>query len=476
MAVLLAIAATTTGIGPAHAQVNAASPTEAPPAADTQDEDVPAPPRRVDVRPGVHDEEIRARLARILTATDWFEHPSVEVREGVVFLRGTTKREHSKKWAGDLARSTEGVTAVVNDIELLTPSALDLAPALDTARGLWRGFVGALPALVLGAVISASALAFGALLTRTLRRRLGGRVPNALLRDVFARAAGFLVFVLGLYIALQIAGLTRLAVTVVGGTGLLGLVLGIAFRDISENFLASIFLSMQRPFRTGDLVEIEGILGIVQRLTVRASVLMTLDGDHVQIPNATVYKSKIRNFTSNVNRRVDFVIGIGYDDAILEAQEVAREVLQRHPAVLKEPEPWVLVDGLQAATVDLRVYFWIDGCAHSWLKVQSSVMRLVKRAFQDAGISMPDAAREIVFPKGIPLRREELPGVGEPQRDEAPGPERGAEPVTTKAEAGLASDAETIDEQARRARTPEEGADLLADREDGRSEAPASTP
>ena len=155
-----------------------------------------------------------------------------------------------------------------------------------------------------------------------------------------------LVFLFGIYIVLRVSGLTQLALTVVGGTGLIGLAVGIAFRDITENFLASIFLSMQRPFETGDLVEVTGVTGYVQQLNVRTTILMTLDGNLVQIPNASVYKSNLRNFTTNSNRREDFVVGIGYDDSINEAQEIARKVLADHPAVLNDPEPSVLADSL----------------------------------------------------------------------------------------------------------------------------------
>ena len=158
---------------------------------------------------------------------------------------------------------------------------------------------------------------------------------------------GLVVFLIGLYLVLHIFGLTRLAVTVIGGTGLLGLILGIAFRDITENFLASIFLSVQPPFRTGDLVNINGETGYVQSLTtLRVTVVMTLEGNHVQIPNSTVYKSTIRNFSSNPNRRESFAVGIGYQDDIAAAQALALKVLNSHPAVLKDPEPWVLVDNL----------------------------------------------------------------------------------------------------------------------------------
>lgn len=157
--------------------------------------------------------------------------------------------------------------------------------------------------------------------------------------DVIARGVGGLVVICGGYLILRVSGLTQLALTVVGGTGLIGLIIGIAFRDITENFLASIFLSMQRPFETGDLVEVSGVTGYVQQLNMRTTILMTLDGNFVQIPNACVYKSNLRNFTTTPNRREDFVVGIGYDTAISEAQEIAQKVLADHPAVLNDPEP-----------------------------------------------------------------------------------------------------------------------------------------
>ncbi len=187
-----------------------------------------------------------------------------------------------------------------------------------------------------------------------------------------------------------------------------------SFRDITENFLASIFLSVQRPFETGDLVEVSGVTGYIQQLNVRTTILMTLDGNIVQVPNASVYKSNLRNFTASSNRRDHFDVGIGYDDTIDDAQEIALQVLTDHPAVLCQPEPSVLVESLGKATVNLRVYFWINGRNHSWLKVRSSVIRLVNRAFQNHGISMPDEAREVVFPQGIPVTMLEGKPVGTP--------------------------------------------------------------
>jgi small conductance mechanosensitive channel len=434
------------------------------------EEQPPEVPESVEVRPEARDAEIRARLQNILEATGWFTEPAVDVQEGVVFLQGQAENAEFKAWAGDLARRTGDVTAVVNQMEVVEPSIWNFQPVLRGLQEQGRTLVRGVPIIAFSLVVlvaSGFAARLGATATRQSLRRRGW---NPLLIAVGARAIALMVVLIGLFVIFQVAGLTSVALTVLGGTGLLGLVLGIAFQDISENFLASIFLSVQAPFEAGDLVEIAGITGFVQRLTTRATVLMTQDGNHVQIPNATVYKSNIHNYTSNPNRREDFVVGISYQDSVANAQEIALQVLEDHPAVLDDPEPWVLVESLGSSTVNLRIYFWIDGSRYSWQKVRSSVIRLVKRAYEAAGIEMPGEVRELVLPDRIPVelyRREGVPAEEWPSR-EAAAARAAEEPdtVSTQAEAGLHSEAEDIEEQARRSRVPEEGEDLLRPAED----------
>ncbi|MEO8333734.1 MAG: mechanosensitive ion channel family protein [bacterium] len=413
---------------------------------------------KVDVNPVARDEEIRRRLQSVLEATGWFATPKVRVQSGVVFLDGEASTAQLRTWAGDLARNTQDVVAVVNRITVTKPSMWDFGPASRGLVVLWRDVIGALPSVAFGAVVFVLSLGAAMLAAGGTRRLLRQRVRVQLLRTVVARAAGALVVLIGVYVILRVMGLTQLALTIVGGTGLIGLAVGIAFRDITENFLASVFLSIRRPFEPADLIEVAGVTGYVQQLNMRTTVLMNLDGNVVQIPNATVYKSNLRNYTTNCNRREMFDIGIGYDDAIGESQEIARRVLDAHPAVLQDPEPSVLVDSLGESTVNLRVYFWLDGSKNSWLKVRSSVIRLVKREFQQHGISMPDAAREIIFPKGVPLSHEFSADVS-PTAPSSPAV--GADRVSTRAEGGLHSEAAVIEEQARRSRKPAEE-DLLA--------------
>ncbi len=190
---------------------------------------------------------------------------------------------------------------------------------------------------------------------------------------------------------------------------------------------------------------------------------MDLDGNHVQIPNATVYKSIIRNYTANPNRRENFEVGIGFENKISLAQKVVREVLTGHPAVLGEPESLVLVDRLGSATVNLKIYFWYDGAAYNGLKVKSSLIRMVKRVFQEQEISMPDEAREVLFPEGVSVRlAQALPaGQEKPFPEESPPPAVGTEAVTSEAEGNLASEDDQLREQGRNSRVPEEGENLL---------------
>jgi len=429
-------------------------------------EDLSPAPAKVDVKPVARDEEIRKRLQSVLDATGWFTEPRVEVREGVVFLNGQTESDELKKWAGDLARNTQDVVAVANRVEVAEPSVWDFGPAWGGLLVLWRDVIRSLPFFAFGLIVLSLSVGVGMLATRGVGALLRRRIRANLLRSAIARGAGVFVFLFGTYIVLRVSGLTQLALTVVGGTGLIGLAVGIAFRDITENFLASIFLSMQRPFETGDLVEVTGVTGYVQQLNVRTTILMTLDGNLVQIPNATVYKSNLRNFTTNANRREDFVVGIGYDDSINKAQEIARKVLADHPAVLSDPEPLVLADSLGTSTVNLRVYFWLNGREHSWLKLRSSVIRLVKLAFQQHGISMPDEAREVVFPQGIPITMLNRQPAGTTdlkvvKRLPAQSPHDEPDEASTKAEGGLASEAGVIKDQARQVRPLNDGENLL---------------
>jgi small-conductance mechanosensitive channel len=445
----------------------------------------PEAPEKVDVKPVARDEEIENRLNEILDATKRFDAPSANVENGVVFLSGEAKEAEFKTWATDLASNTQDVAAVVNRMKVIEGSIWDFSEAFAELKDFRNGAIQAIPLVIFGLFILVVTWFLAKFAGFVANRVLGQRIPNSLLRWVATRAIMLPVLIFGIYLVLRISGLTQLALTVLGGTGLIGLVIGIAFQDIAENFLASILISVQKPFRVGDMIAVDGHEGIVQRVTTRGTTLMTTDGNHVQIPNSSVYKTTIENFTANPLRRFSFNIGIGYDDSTAEAQQIVLETIKEHSASLNEPAPRVLIQDLGASTVNLKALVWVDGNKNDWMSVRSSCLRMTKQALVKAGISMPDESREVIFPNGVPVlmntedssRDTTATAHGETQRartspvtnaEDSPSLKprpRIEEEDSNEAEGNMESEIEGLQRQAKESWLPGEGEEVLVGQE-----------
>lgn len=441
--------------------------------ADAASEEVTAPTQAVSVEPVARDEEIAQRIVEIMRATGWYKFSRVEVTDGIVFLDGRTSSLDHKNWARDLATKTQDVVAVVNRIQVIQETNWSFAPALSEIKGLGNRVITSLPLILLALIVLPFTWWLSSMAAKGLRRWLLGGIASSFLRDIVARALALPIFLLGLFVVLQVAGLTQIAVSVIGGAGVLGIVVGFAFRDIAENFLASLLLSIRRPFRAGEYIEVTGMAGTVLSMNTRSTVLLSSEGNHIQIPNAAIFKNTIVNYSASANRRATLEVGIGYDVSIARAQGIILDVIQAHEAVLGEPAPMVLVDGLASSTVNVKAYFWVNARDYSLIKVKSALLRLVKKALTEEGISMPDDAREVIFPQGVPVLQ--LGGVAEQRAQELASQEITdsarlaadlGEPDSTasEAEGNLGNEQEEIAEIAADALVEEGEADLLADK------------
>jgi len=175
---------------------------------------------------------------------------------------------------------------------------------------------------------------------------------------------------------------------------------GFAFTSIVENYLAGVLLITRNPFKIGDTVETNGQTGKVAMITARDTVLVTLEGNHLHIPNGILINSIMTNFTRNPLRRFDFYIGVSTDFDLNKVKRIAMENLRENPAVLSAPPPLVLVDSLGDSSVMIRLYAWIDQAEHDFLKSKSESIRLVKEAFDEAGIEMPEPIYRIHLREG----------------------------------------------------------------------------
>lgn len=413
-----------------------------------------------DTRPP--ETSIATRLRQILEATDSFQDLAIDVDHGVVFLRGVALDVTRRDWASEVASRVTGVAAVVNDLDVAQPAYFDLGPARRSASRFARESVRALPLLVAGLVVVLLGVLAARGASAITTRWLTDRLESEILRATISRGLALVVFALAAYMGLEVAGLTGLAATVVGGTGLVGLAFGFAFSDIAENFLSGVLLSVQRPFRVGDTIEVDGYRGVVRRVSSHGTSLIDFDGNAIELSNTTVYKGAVRNFTSNPKTRIEFSVGVGYDMEARDAQAIVLEVVRASDLTLDEPEPIALVSELGASSVVIKVYSWIDGHRHSLLRVRSKLLREVLEALDRAGAPMPDEAREVVFPNEVPIR---LLREGRDADVIAPMPPKdrpvSRAPEVADPEGDMANETEELERQARATEGQDAPDDLL---------------
>jgi small conductance mechanosensitive channel len=175
--------------------------------------------------------------------------------------------------------------------------------------------------------------------------------------------------------------------------GAAGFIIGFAFQGTLSNFAAGIMILIYRPHDVGDFVDIGGTFGIVDAMTIVSTTLMTLDNQKVVVPNNMIWGDKITNVTGRDTRRVDMVFGIGYSDDIAKAQSILEEIVLKHEAILKDPEPVVRVHELADSSVNFVVRPWVK--TENYWDVYWDITRTVKERFDAEGVSIPFPQRDV---------------------------------------------------------------------------------
>lgn len=189
----------------------------------------------------------------------------------------------------------------------------------------------------------------------------------------------------GLFVALNMVGLTKVATSFLAAGGVMAIVVGFAFRDIGENLIAGLFLSVSRSFEVGDLIESNGLRGVVRSINIRELHIRTGDGTDIFIPSAIIYKNPLRNFTRDGLRQSNFTIGIDYGDDLEKAKNLLGETLLSLKSVLKTPKSDVQISGFTPNYVELTVLFWINtrNKEESLSKIKTEVMITCHKALKE---------------------------------------------------------------------------------------------
>ena len=175
--------------------------------------------------------------------------------------------------------------------------------------------------------------------------------------------------------------------------GAAGLAIGLALKDSLSNFAAGVMLVFFRPFKAGDFIEAAGISGSVESIRIFNTVLKTGDNRVITVPNSLVYADPITNYSAEDKRRIDLVIGVGYDDDIPRAKALIQGVLAQEDRILDDPAPALLLLELGESSVDIAVRPWVES-ADYWA-VRGDLLERIKQALEGAGLSIPYPQRDL---------------------------------------------------------------------------------
>lgn len=226
---------------------------------------------------------------------------------------------------------------------------------------------------------------------------LAARVQNtmkALLRkrsieDVLVDFLGTIVYALILIVAV-VAAFDQLgipATSFLAIMGAAGLAVGLALKDSLSNFASGVMLVLFRPFTKGNFIDAGGVTGTVEEIHLVSTIMTTPDNKQITVPNALMYNSTITNYSARDTRRVDMVIGVGYDDDLKVAADVLKKVCENNPLILKEPATKIFINNLGDSAVDFVVRPWVK--SEDYWTVLAEVLETAKFELEAAGCNIP---------------------------------------------------------------------------------------
>ncbi|MEY4508030.1 MAG: hypothetical protein RLZZ450_152 [Pseudomonadota bacterium] len=271
-----------------------------------------------------------------------------------------------------LEKISHKLTGWVESLAIMLPNLLVALCAVTLAVPLsrWTG------------KLSASALA-----------RLTRNPPVANLAATMARA---LVMVIAVSFSLELLQLDKTVTSLLAGVGVAGLALGFAFQDIASNFISGFMMAMMRPFNVGDLVEVGSHSGRVVTMSMRDTEVETVDGRSVLIPNREIFQNAIVNYTRTPSRRLEFAIGIDYDEDLESVQDTMVSSLAELPGRLADEPVEVFFEEFTESTIKAQVLVWLSAADElHYRRSRSQAMIAVKRALDLRGVVLPVPARTV---------------------------------------------------------------------------------
>lgn len=256
-----------------------------------------------------------------------------------------------------------------------------------------------LPKFFLGLILAFIVYKLLKVFGRRIRKFLDAKAVDKLMVNFFDGLVHVIIVCLSIFIFLYSIGQTGIASGLLGAATISSVVIGFAFKDIAENFLAGVILAFSRPFRIGDYVQTNSVEGNIVEMSMRETHLKTADGKDVFIPNGQLIKNPLYNYTIDGFIRGNFTVGVGYDSEVEKVRAQILEVVKTVPGVLLEEKlPRTHITKLNTNTVDIEVHYWINTLdkRYSGLEIKSQAQAKVLNALNSTNVSMPATIVELI--------------------------------------------------------------------------------
>lgn len=202
----------------------------------------------------------------------------------------------------------------------------------------------------------------------------------------------------GIFIALSILQLDKAVTSLLAGAGIIGLALGFAFQDIAANFVSGVLMAIRRPIRLGDVIESNDFFGTVININLRSTIIRTMQGQHVHIPNKDIFNKPIINYSEEGKRRIDLKCGISYGDDLEKVKQVVIEAIQSIDYLINKEEITFFYKEFGDSSINFEVRYWVNYKKQpDYLAAVSDGIIRIKKAFDAHSIMIPFPIRTLDF-------------------------------------------------------------------------------
>jgi len=261
-----------------------------------------------------------------------------------------------------------------------------------------KSFFEMLPNFVVALFVLILFYVLGKFARRLVGNLLSKITNNKTITSLLETIIGISIVGIGVFIALSVMQLDGAVTSLLAGAGIIGLALGFAFQDIASNFISGVILSIRHPFGIGDIIETNEFYGTVQKLNLRNTIIRTVTGQIVYVPNKRVFENPLQNFTTTGLRRIDLSCGISYGDDLENVREITTKAIQNVENVLDENGIEFYYDEFGDSSINFKVRFWVRFRTNpEFWSARSEAIIAIKKAFDENDIMIPFPIRTLDF-------------------------------------------------------------------------------